>query len=89
MKIETLRTWFDKKEMIVRQIGDVQEVSEERYKEIVSTLKQYGNHTWVKPVEELPDYSELTVKEIKTLLDEKEIAYDDSLKKKELYELLK
>lgn len=89
MKIETFKTWFDKKEVKIRQIGDIQEVSEERYKEIVSTLKKYGEYTWVKPVKKLPNYEEITVKEIKNLLDTKGVTYDDSLKKKELYELLK
>lgn len=89
MKIETLKTWFDKKEMVVRQIGDTQEVSEERYEEIIQTLKKYGDFEWVKLVKELPNYEEITVKEIKNLLDKKGITYDDNLKKKELYELLK
>lgn len=94
MKIVTKKAWFDKKVNKIRQIGETQEVTEERYKEITETLKAFKNVTWVEPVEEevtdaeFPEYENITAKEIKALLDEQEIKYNSSDSKQDLYDLL-
>lgn len=94
MKIVTKKAWFDKKVNRIRQIGETQEVTEERYKEITETLKAFKNVTWVEPVEEevtgaeFPEYGNITAKEIRALLDEQEIKYNSSDSKQDLYDLL-
>lgn len=94
MKIVTKKAWFDKKVNRIRQIGETQEVTEERYKEITETLKAFKNATWVYPVEEevtdaeFPEYGNITAKEIRALLDEQEIKYNSSDSKQDLYDLL-
>lgn len=94
MKIVTKKAWFDKKVNKIRKIGETQEVTEERYKEITETLKAFKNVIWVEPVEEevtgaeFPEYDNITAKEIKALLDEQEIKYNSSDSKKDLYDLL-
>lgn len=94
MKIVTKKAWFDKKVNKIRKIGETQEVTEERYKEITETLKAFKNVTWVEPVEEevtgakFPEYDNITAKEIKALLDEQEIKYNSSDSKQDLYDLL-
>ena len=96
MKIVTKKAWFDKKVNRIRQIGETQEVTEGRYKEITETLKAFKNVTWVEPVEEVkevtdaefPEYENITAKEIRALLDEQEIKYNSSDSKQDLYDLL-
>lgn len=95
MKIVTKKAWFDKKVNRIRQIGETQEVTEERYKDITETLKAFKNVTWVEPVEEeevtgakFPEYDNITAKEIRALLDEQEIKYNSSDSKQDLYDLL-
>lgn len=97
MKIVTKKAWFDKKVNRIRKIGETQEVTEERYKEITETLKAFKNVTWVEPVEEeveevtgaeFPEYENITAKEIRALLDEQEIKYNSSDSKQDLYDLL-
>lgn len=88
MKIKTLKPWFDKKANRVRSVGDTQEVTQARYKEIVNTLKAFKDVDWLEVVVEYPPIEELKVKEIKVLLDEKKVDYPAKANKEELYELL-
>ena len=88
MKIQTIRPWFDKTVNKVRSVGEVQEITEDRYKEIVATLKGHKDVEWVRLVKEYPDIADMTVKDIKAELDSKEIEYDANAKKADLYSLL-
>lgn len=88
MKIRTVKPWFDKKANRVRSKGDIQEVTKERFDEIVKTLQKFKDVTWIEPVVEIPNVDDLTVKEIKQKLDKAKVEYDSSLKKSELYSLL-
>lgn len=88
MIIETIRPWFDKTVNKVRSVGEVQEITEDRYKEIVATLKGHKDVEWVRLVKEYPSIGDMTVKDIKAELDSKEIEYDANAKKADLYALL-
>ena len=88
MIIETIRPWFDKTVNKVRSVGEVQEITEDRYKEIVATLKGHKDVEWVRLVKEYPSIGDMTVKDIKAELDAKEIEYDANAKKADLYALL-
>lgn len=78
-KVKALIQFKDLKEMKLRKIGDVFDVSNERFDEILA------KGDWVEEIQELEN---LTVKEIKELLDKKEIDYPSDAKKAELIELL-
>ena len=78
-KVKALIQFKDLKEMKLRKIGDVFDVSNERFDEILA------KGDWVEEIQELDN---LTVKEIKELLDKKEIDYTSDAKKAELIELL-
>lgn len=78
-KVKALIQFKDLKEMKLRKIGDVFDVSNERFDEILA------KGDWVEEIQELDN---LTVKEIKELLDKKEIDYPSDAKKAELIELL-
>lgn len=78
-KVKALIQFKDLKEMKLRKIGDVFDVSNERFDEILA------KGDWIEEIQELDN---LTVKEIKELLDKKEIDYPSDAKKAELIELL-
>lgn len=88
MLVKALIKFRDLKEKKLREIGDDFEVSETRYKEI---LTKGGK--WVKPlnkklVEVQADYKGFTKDELKKLLDDKDIKYDSKDTKAELIKKL-
>lgn len=88
MKVKAIIEFFDLKENKLRSVGDEFEVSNERFSEI---LTKGGK--WIEEVEEIEkveevEEKELTIAEIKSMLDEKGIKYAKGAKKDELLSLL-
>lgn len=85
MKVKAVIEFFDLKEKKLRIVGDEFEVSNERFSEI---LTKGGK--WIEEVEEIEEAEEkeLTISEIKSMLDEKGIKYAKGAKKDELLSLL-
>lgn len=92
MKVKVLRNFKDLKENKFRETNEVFEATKERVEEINST----PHGALVEVIEEdeekiIPDEIEvedLTVKQIKKLLDERNIEYNARAKREELIELL-
>ncbi|CDZ74862.1 Hypothetical protein ING2D1G_0703 [Peptoniphilus sp. ING2-D1G] len=85
MKVKAVIEFFDLKEKKLRGVGDEFEVSNERFSEI---LTKGGK--WIEEVKEIEkaEEKELTISEIKSMLDEKGIKYAKGAKKDELLSLL-
>lgn len=84
MKVKALIQFKDLKEQEMREIGDVFEVDQDRYDFIVKNAGPI-----IEIVEDNSQENDnLTVSEIKALLDEKEIEYPKSAKKEDLLKLL-
>lgn len=82
--IKTLRPWRDFKEDLDRKPGDLQVVTDDRLKEIEKGLKAFGSYDWVKPMA----YDDVTVGQIKDLLDQRGVKYKADDNKRKLYEAL-
>lgn len=53
MKIKVLKEFYDKKEGVMRYVGDTFIVSQERYREIYENLKAYCSQChWIEEVKE-------------------------------------
>lgn len=53
MKIKVLKEFYDKKESVMRNVGDTFIVSQERYREIYENLKAYCSQChWIEEVKE-------------------------------------
>lgn len=52
MKIKVLKKFKDFKEDVIREPGDIFEVTDERFDEIVNGLKKFEDVEWVKVIEE-------------------------------------
>ncbi|MDU7925307.1 MAG: hypothetical protein E7J43_00195 [Finegoldia magna] len=51
MKIKVLKEFYDKKESVMRYVGDTFIVSQERYREIYENLKAYCSQCkWIEEV---------------------------------------
>lgn len=84
MKVKALIQFKDLKEQEMREIGDVFEVDQDRYDFIVKNAGPI-----IEIVEDNSQENDnLTVSEIKALLDEKGIEYPKSAKKEDLLKLL-
>jgi len=81
MRAKALTLFKDLKEGVARKKGDVFDVSEERFEEINST--RYGKLVKKEEAEDL------TVKQLKEMLDKKGVKYGSKAKKTELIDLLK
>lgn len=52
MKVEVLKRFHDRKENVIREVGDVFEVDEKRFTQIETGLAKFGKGDWVKEVVE-------------------------------------
>ena len=52
MKIKVLKKFKDFKEDVIREPGDIFEVTDERFDEIVNGLKKFEDVEWVKVIKE-------------------------------------
>jgi len=90
MRVKVLKPFKDLSENKFRKLDEEFEATKNRVEEINST--PYGTLVEVieeEPIEDGMDIEELTVKQIKELLDQMGIEYNPKLKKYELIELLK
>ena len=86
MKIQATRKFIDIKEGVTRKKGDIFDVTEERFEEINGT--KYGIlATNLEEVEEV-NFEEMTVAQIKELLDKQGIEFNSKAKKDELINLI-
>lgn len=51
MRVKTLDTFFDKKENVIRKVGDEFECSQDRFEEINKTAKDVYNSIFVEALE--------------------------------------
>lgn len=87
MKVKAVIEFFDLKEKKLRIVGDEFEVSNERFSEILTKGGKWIEEVEVKKIEKAEE-KELTISEIKSMLDEKGIKYAKGAKKDELLSLL-
>lgn len=52
MRVKVLKRFFDKKEQVVREVGDEFITNKNRFAEIVKTLKKYDDTNWIEEVKE-------------------------------------
>lgn len=82
MKVKALRNFRDLKEKKNRTIGEVFEVSSDRYKELIATM----HGILVEEVKE--EVGDLTVAQLKNRLDQMGVKYNSKAKKEELIDLI-
>lgn len=92
MKVKVLRNFKDLKENKFREVNEVFEATKERVEEINSTphgaLIEVIKEDEKKTIPDEIDVEDLTVKQIKEILDQTNIKYNARAKKEELIELL-
>lgn len=86
MNVRALQLFKDKNEGVIRKKGDTFIVNEERFEEINSA----GHGKMVENFEEVDEISveDLTVKQIKELLDQMGVKYNSKMKRDELIALI-
>lgn len=86
MNVRALQLFKDKNEGVIRKKGDTFIVSEERFEQINSA----GHGKIVENFEEVDEISveDLTVKQIKELLDQMGVKYNSKMKRDELIALI-
>lgn len=89
MFVKTNRNFFDTLTGDYRYAGDEFEVSKERFNELNEKVPGFVTELNPKTKKEIDPLDNLTVAEIKALLDEKGVDYDPKAKKEELKALLK
>lgn len=89
MFVKTNRNFFDIVTGDYRKAGDEFEVSQERFEELNEKVPGFVTELDSKTKKELDPLDNLTVSEIKALLDKDGIDYDPKAKKEDLKALLK
>ncbi len=89
MLVKTNRQFFDTHVGVHRKVGDEFEVTEARYKDLNDKIAGFVTKIDRKTKEVLDPLDNLTIAEIKDLLDKEGIEYNAKAKKEELKALLK
>lgn len=88
MRVKTNRQFYDVLEDTYRHEGDEFEVSKERYIDLNNKVSGFVSAVDAKEVEASDPLDNLTVSELKDLLDADGIEYDSKAKKEDLKALL-
>lgn len=89
MLVKTNRQFFDIVTGDYRKVGDEFEVNQERFDELNEKVPGFVSKLDIETKKEVDPLDDLTVAEIKDLLEKDGIEYDSKAKKDELKALLK
>lgn len=88
MRVKTNRRFYDVLEDVYRHEGDEFEVTKERYIDLNNKVSGFVSAVEAKEEKPADPFDNLTVSELKDLLDADGIEYDSKAKKDELKALL-
>ena len=88
MRVKTNRQFYDVQEDVYRHEGDEFEVSKERYIDLNNKVSGFVSAVEAKEEKPADPLDNLTVSELKDLLDAEGIEYDSKAKKEDLKALL-